>query len=161
MIIMVFTLSKQALLINLKGLSSGFHYLNCFGRADLKDRKSASVLTILAGVLWGTSFPTIKIGLEFVNPYVFVFLRMSIASALALMIIYATKNFAASLAKKRLIWYLGLLNGAVCLIQYIGMRYTTASKSSLLVNLSVVWFTVLSWLIPKERFSRKKLAETA
>jgi drug/metabolite transporter (DMT)-like permease len=41
------------------------------------------------------------------------------------------------------------------------MRYTTASKSSLLVNLSVVWVTVLSLLILKERFSRKKLSGTA
>ena len=126
----------------------------------MKDRKSALVLTILAGVLWGTSFPAIKIGLEFVNPYMFVFLRMSIASALALMISYATNNFTASLAKKRLIWYLGLLNGLAFLIQYVGMRYTTASKSSLLVNLSVVWVAVLSWLILKERFSRKKLSGT-
>ena len=124
----------------------------------MKDRKSALVLTILAGVMWGTSFPAIKIGLEFVNPYMFVFLRMSIASALAFMLSYATSNFTASLSKNRLIWCLGLLNGLAYLIQYIGMRYATASKSSLLVNLSAVWVAVLSWLILRERFSKKKLS---
>ena len=124
----------------------------------MKDRKGALILTILAGVLWGTSFPTIKIGLEFVNPYMFVFLRMSIASALAFMLSYATSNFTASLSKNRLIWCLGLLNGLAYLIQYIGMRYATASKSSLLVNLSAVWVAVLSWLILRERFSKKKLS---
>ena len=66
----------------------------------MKDRKGALFLTILAGVLWGTSFPTIKIGLEFVDPYMFVFLRMSLASALALLIVFLTKNLNVSLAKR-------------------------------------------------------------
>jgi drug/metabolite transporter (DMT)-like permease len=48
------------------------HYV---GRVVLKDRRGALFLTILAGVLWGTSFPVIKIGLEFVDPYMFVFLE--------------------------------------------------------------------------------------
>jgi len=123
----------------------------------LKDRKDALFLTILAGVLWGSSFPVIKMGLEFVDPYMFVFLRMLLASVLALLIVIITKNFDVSLAKERLIWYLGLLNGFSYLIQYVGMKYTTASKSSLLVNLSAVWVAVLSWLILKERFSKKKM----
>lgn len=127
----------------------------------MKDRRSALFLTILAGVLWGTSFPAIKIGLEFVDPYMFVFLRMSLASALALLIVFITKNLNVSLAKEKLIWCLGLLNGFSYLIQYVGMNYTTASKSSLLVNLSAIWVAVLSWLILKERFSKKKISGIA
>jgi drug/metabolite transporter (DMT)-like permease len=123
----------------------------------LKDRKSSLFLTVLAGVLWGTSFPMIKIGLEFVNPYMFVFLRMSLASVLVLLISSVTSNLSFSLAKERLLWYLGLLNGFAYLIQYIGMSYTTASKSSLLVNLSAMWVAALSWLLLKERFSKRKL----
>lgn len=122
----------------------------------MKDRKDAVFLTILAGVLWGTSFPAIKIGLEFVDPFMFVFLRMLLASVLTLLIVFATNNFDVSLAKERSIWYLGLLNGFSYLIQYVGMNSTTASKSSLLINLSAVWVAVLSWLILKERFSKKK-----
>ncbi|RLI46424.1 hypothetical protein DRO69_03085 [Candidatus Bathyarchaeota archaeon] len=123
----------------------------------MKDRKGALFLTILAGVLWGTSFPAIKIGLEFVDPYMFVFLRMLLASVLTLLIVFATNNFDVSLAKERSIWYLGLVNGFSYLIQYVGMNYTTASKSSLLINLSTVWVAVLSWLILKERFSKRKM----
>jgi len=131
------------------------------GRTVLKDRRGALFLTILAGVLWGTSFPAIKIGLEFVDPFMFVFLRMSLASALALLIGFITKNLNVSLAKEKLIWCLGLLNGFSYLIQYVGMNYTTASKSSLLVNLSAVWVAVLSWLILMERFSKKKTSGIA
>ena len=138
-------------------LSTCFRYLDYFGSADLKDRKNAVFLTILAGILWGTSFPAIKIGLEFVNPYMFTFLRMSLASVFVFMISYATHNLKASLAKNRLFWYLGLLNGLAYLIQHVGIQYTAASKSSLLVNLSAVWVAALSWLILKERLSKNRL----
>ncbi len=123
----------------------------------MKDRKEALLLTVLAGVLWGTSFPAIKIGLVFLDPYMFVFLRMSLASVLVLLISSVTKKLNVSLAKERLIWYLGLLNGFAYLIQYVGMSHTTASKSSLFVNLSAVWVAVLSWVVLKERFSKKKM----
>jgi drug/metabolite transporter (DMT)-like permease len=123
----------------------------------LKGRRNALFLTILAAVLWGTSFPTIKVGLTFVDPYKFVFLRMSLASLLLLLICSGTKNLDVSLARERLVWYLGLLNGVAYLTQYLGMSSTTASKSSLLVNLSTVWVAVLSWLLLKEYISRKKI----
>ena len=86
---------------------------------------------------------------------------MALASALVLLIVFITKNLNVSLAKEKLIWYLGLLNGFSYLIQYVGINYTTASKSSLLVNLSAVWVAVLSWLILKERFSKKKMSGIA
>lgn len=123
----------------------------------MKDRRNALFLTILAAVLWGTSFPTIKVGLTFVDPYKFVFLRMSLAFLLLLLICSGTKNLDVSLAKERSVWCLGLLNGVAYLAQYLGMSSTTASKSSLLVNLSAVWVAVLSWLILKERISEKKM----
>lgn len=123
----------------------------------MRDRKGALFLTILAGVLWGTSFPAIKIGLMSVDPFMFVFLRMFLASVLVLLISSVTKSLDVSLAKERLVWYLGLLNGFAYLVQYLGMSATTASKSSLLVNLSAVWVAVLSWFVLKERFSKEKM----
>jgi drug/metabolite transporter (DMT)-like permease len=131
--------------------------VDCFGSAVLRDRKGALFLTILAGVLWGTSFPAIKIGLMSVDPFMFVFLRMFLASVLVLLISSVTKSLDVSLAKERLVWYLGLLNGFAYLVQYLGMSATTASKSSLLVNLSAVWVAVLSWFVLKERFSKEKM----
>jgi len=123
----------------------------------LKDRKGAFLLTISAGVLWGTSFPAIKIGLIFVDPYRFVFLRMLLASVLIFLTSSVTRKLDVSLVKEKLVWYLGLLNGFSYLIQYLGMSLTTASKSSLFVNSSAVWVAVLSWLLLKERFSKKKI----
>lgn len=134
-----------------------FKQVDRFGSGALKSRKGALLLTILSGVLWGTSFPAIKIGLAFVDAFRFVFFRMFIASVLVLLISSVTRTLDVSLTRERSIGYLGILNGFAYLIQYLGMSFTTASKSSLLVNLSVVWVAVLSWLVLKERFSKKKV----
>ncbi len=59
-----------------------FKQVDCFGSGALKGRRGALFLTILSGVLWGTSFPAIKIGLAFVDAYMFAFFRMFLASVL-------------------------------------------------------------------------------
>ncbi|MEM3880400.1 MAG: hypothetical protein QXD19_01490 [Candidatus Bathyarchaeia archaeon] len=37
-------------------------------------KKKAVLLTVLAGFMWGTSFPAIKIGLQYMDAYTFVIL---------------------------------------------------------------------------------------
>jgi drug/metabolite transporter (DMT)-like permease len=124
--------------------------------ADTK--KKAVLFTVLAGVLWGTSFPAIKIGLQYIDAYTFVFLRFLVASLTMLSVMLLTKNFSFSFNKKRLILFLGLINGTAYLLQYMGMAYTLASAASLYVNLSVVWVALLSPIALKERLGGKKVA---
>jgi drug/metabolite transporter (DMT)-like permease len=121
-------------------------------------KKQAVLLTIIASSLWGTSFPAIKIGLQFMDAYTFVFLRFSFALLLMLGVLLFTKNFSLNFNKKRLILFLGITNGAAYLLQYMGMFYTSASKASLLVNLTVIWVAILSPILVKEQISRKKLS---
>jgi len=122
----------------------------------LNETRKALLLTILAGVLWGSSFPAIKIGLRYTDAYMLAFWRFFSASVIMFVFLVFTGNFSFKLAKRR-VWLLGILNGFAYLLQYVGMTYTTASKSSLLVNLTAVWVAILSWLIFKERFGNKKL----
>ncbi len=121
------------------------------------DKKKAVLLTVLAGFLWGTSFPAIKIGLQYMDAYTFAFLRFLLASIVMLSVLLITKNFSFSFNKKRLILLLGVTNGLAYLLQYIGMVATSASKSALFVNLSVVWVALLSPLLLKERVGNKKI----
>jgi len=104
--------------------------------------------------LWGTSFSAIKIGLEYVDAYTFVFLRFLLASIIMLFLLLIRRNFGFEFAKRRVAWFLGIANGVAYLFQYVGMNSTSASKSSLLVNLSAIWVAILSWLILKERFGK-------
>ena len=120
------------------------------------DKKEALLLTIIASSLWGTSFPAIKIGLQYMDAYTFVFLRFFFALLIMFAVVLFTKKFSFSF-NKRLILFLGCINGIAYLLQYIGMSYTSASKSSLLVNLTVVWVALLSPMLLKEKLGRKKL----
>ncbi|MCW4044087.1 MAG: DMT family transporter [Candidatus Bathyarchaeota archaeon] len=120
------------------------------------NKKKALLLTVIAGFLWGTSFPAIKIGLQYMDPYTFAFLRFLLAALVMLSVSLLTKNFSFNFNKKRLILFLGLANGLAYLLQYIGMVYTTASKSSLFINLSAVWVALLSPILLKEQLGSKK-----
>ena len=121
------------------------------------NKKKALLLTVAAGFLWGTSFPAIKIGLQYMDAYTFAFLRFLVASIVMLSIALFTKNFSFRFDKKRLILFLGVANGLAYLLQYIGMVFTTASKSSLFINLSAVWVALLSPLLLKEHLGSKKI----
>ena len=118
--------------------------------------RKAVFLTVLSGALWGSSFPAIKIGLRYIDPYMFVFLRFFSAAIIMFMILLFTRKLDIKFANKR-IWGLGILNGVSYLLQYVGMAFTAASKSSLLVNLTAVWVAIISWFLLKERFGKKKL----
>jgi drug/metabolite transporter (DMT)-like permease len=121
-----------------------------------KGKRRAVILTVIAGVLWGTSFPAIKLGLVYVDAYMFVFMRFLVASAIMFFVLLSRGNHGFEFAKKRVIWLLGITNGVAYLFQYVGMNFTSASKSSLLVNLSAIWVAVLSWLLLKERLGIKR-----
>jgi drug/metabolite transporter (DMT)-like permease len=123
---------------------------------SLNETKKAVTFTVFAGMLWGSSFPMIKIGLKFVDAYMFAFLRFFLASALMFMLLLFTKKLTLKFSKRKVL-FLGILNGFSYLLQYVGMTSTAASKSSLLVNLTAVWVTVLSLFILKEKFGNKKL----
>ena len=124
----------------------------------INEKKEAVLLTIIASSLWGTSFPAIKIGLMYMDAYTFVFLRFFIALLIMLIFVLFTKNFRLDFINIKLIIFLGITNGLAYFLQYIGMSYTSASNSSLLVNLTVVWVALLSPIITKERISLTKIA---
>ena len=121
-----------------------------------KNRK-AILLTIIAATLWGTSFPAIKIGLQYVNETLFVFLRFFIALIVTIIVLILTKKLRFELKKdKKLIVFIGLSNGIAYLLQYFGMNFTSAAKSSLFINLTAIWVALLSIFLINERLNRKK-----
>ena len=124
------------------------------GLLDVK--KKAVLMTILAGFLWGTSFPAIKIGLQYMDPYTFVFLRFLTASLTMLLILVITGKASFNFTKTRLVIFLGVVNGVAYMLEYVGMASTTASKSSLFINLSAVWVALLCPLLLRERLGGKK-----
>ena len=116
----------------------------------------AVFLTITAGVMWGTSFPAIKIGLSYMDPYMFVFLRFLLASAIMLLIMIILRKITFPAKQKKLILFLGLANGVAYLLQYVGMVSTSAAKAALFINLSAIWVALLSPKFVGEKLGQRK-----
>ncbi|MBN1245368.1 EamA family transporter [Candidatus Bathyarchaeota archaeon] len=123
------------------------------------NQKSKAVFfTILAGVLWGTSFPIIKLGLSTIDPFAFVFWRFLFASVTLLVIMQLLGKLKFKITHKKLLVFLGIANGSGYLLQYVGMNYTTTAKAALFINLSAMWVALLSPRLLGENFSHKKIA---
>jgi drug/metabolite transporter (DMT)-like permease len=118
---------------------------------------TAIVILLISSILWGSSFVSIKIGLEYVNPYDFVFLRLAVASAIMASALALRGRMRLSALKDRAVWILGLLNGFAFSLQYVGLLYTTAGKTALLVNLNVIIVALLSWRMFGEKIGSKKI----
>src|SRR5665647_293777 len=124
----------------------------------LSNKAKAIFFTLLAGALWGTSFPIIKIGLETIDPFTFVFWRFLVSAITLVVVMLALRKLELKMPNKRLLVFLGIANAVGYLLQYVAMNYTTAAKAALFINLSAMWVAVLSPKLLGETFSRKKIA---
>src|SRR5665647_3788587 len=124
----------------------------------LSNKAKAIFFTLLAGALWGTSFPIIKIGLETIDPFTFVFWRFLVSAVTLVVVMLALRKLELKMPNKRLLVFLGIANAVGYLLQYVAMNYTTAAKAALFINLSAMWVAVLSPKLLGETFSRKKIA---
>jgi drug/metabolite transporter (DMT)-like permease len=91
-----------------------------------------------------------KVGLEYVDPYSFVFLRMVVAFVFSAAFLFFRQRPRVSVLRDWRIWVLGILNGAAYVIQYVGISYTTATRTALIVNSNVAFTALLSWKMLQE-----------
>jgi drug/metabolite transporter (DMT)-like permease len=123
----------------------------------LSKKSKAVFFTLLAGALWGTSFPIIKIGLETIDPFTFVFWRFLVSAVTLIAIMLALRKLEFKIPNKKLLIFLGIANAAGYLLQYAAMNNTTAAKAALFINLSAIWVAILSQKLLGETFSHKKI----
>ena len=104
-------------------------------------RKVTAILAIfMAAILWGTTYPVVKIGLSVLTPPLpplgYLFLRFSIA----LLVLIPFFPFLTSiqdlksLLKDKYIILLGIVNGISYITQFLGVKGTTAGMATLMVN---------------------------
>lgn len=119
--------------------------------------RQSCLLHDTSGALWGTSFPIIKVGLGYTDPFAFLFWRflVSTVTLFAAMLILGKQSF--KITDKKLLVFLGIANGVGYLLQYVGMNYATAAQAALFINLSAIWVAVLSPRLLGERFSKMKI----
>lgn len=104
--------------------------------------KGYHLLVVTSALLWGSSFPIVKVTLDFVNPYFLTSVRMLIAAAVA--VVFVSRFSGLEVFKDRTIWVLAGLNSLGYTLQHIGMQFALASESSLLINVNVVFVAILA-----------------
>lgn len=131
--------------------------------APLKAEHRDYSLVLLASLLWGTSFPAIKlaVGGGDVDPFLLTFLRLAIGALLGSAFVAVFRRPARGVLRNPYVWVLGALNAISFDLQHLGEVFTTASKTSLLVNVNVVFIAVLMAVLYRERMTRVKVSGVA
>jgi DME family drug/metabolite transporter len=116
--------------------------------------RTARAMTMMAGVIWGTSFVTIQWGLDDgFDPVVFLAVRMLFAFGSALLVARLLGGVDAWLLRDPWVWALGLSNTAGFVFQYFSLDLTVATKAALITNLSLIFVAPMSYFWLKERFT--------
>jgi len=109
------------------------------------------VFVVLASVFWGTAFPVTKFIVDAVDPLFITAARLGIGALLGFTTLAALRRLDWRFLRDPLVWLLGLLNSFAFNLQNVGLLYTTASKTALLVNVNIVFIAILMAVLYKER----------
>ena len=118
-------------------------------------KESLADITLLGvSVIWGGTFPLIKVALQDSSPYAFLSLRFFIAT-LILAIVFRKEVTSTSRDTLKAGFLIGAFIFIGYLTQTVGLKYTTASKSGFITGLYVVFTPILAYPILKATLSRK------
>jgi len=124
--------------------------------------RKGEAATLASTLFWGSSFVAIKMGLEHVDPVPFAIIRFLFAALFSTVVFCAVRRrLTSSLLRNRYLYLMGIFNAGGFLLQYLGIDRTTAIKSSLLVNINLIFVMILSHYYLGERATPRKLLSVA
>ncbi len=112
----------------------------------------------LSGLLWGTSFVAMKIGLDYIDPYSFAFLRLVMAFVFSAAFLFLKERPKLNALRDWRIWAIGILNGVAFILQFVGISYTTPARTALIINSNLPFIALLSWGLLHEPIGLGSLA---
>lgn len=120
-------------------------------------KESLSDLMLLGvSMIWGGTFPLIKVSLQDISPYVFLSLRFLIAT-LILAVVFRKELASTSIEALQAGFLIGVFIFIGYLTQTVGLKYTTASKSGFITGLYVVFTPILAYPILRTALPRKRI----
>ena len=111
------------------------------------------MLLISVVVIWGATFPIMKLSLYYISPVMLLSFRFILSAALMLPMVFKNKMLVE---RKNII--LGLVGGVLLFLGYytqtVGLKYTTPSQSGLITGMYVVLLPVISLLYLKIKLNK-------
>lgn len=112
----------------------------------------------LTVVFWGLSFVAIKIVLQSFSPFVYVFLRFSLASLFFLIYLLCRGFPTLDFNTHKKLMLLALFEPSLYFtLETLGLTYTTASKASIIIATVPIIVMILDHVIFKEAISRRNV----
>lgn len=91
------------------------------------------------------------------DPFAMGFVRVALAGLFGLPVLAWAGKSGLAVFVDRHVWILAMLNAFAVTLLHIGMALTTASKTSLLINVNIVFVAVLSLGILNEKLGRRQI----
>lgn len=126
--------------------------------AAAKGTTAAVAATVLAAVLWGTSFNVNDAGLAYLGPATFVFLRFALAGVATLAVAALLRRLDLAPLRSPWFWLLAAFNALGFFLQYVGQTMTTPARTALFVNTSAFFVALLDRLLYKAHVGPRRLA---
>src|SRR6266540_1218105 len=121
-------------------------------------QKDGLISTLVAGLLFGTSVPVIKLGLNSnLPPDLFVELRFAMASAVMLLPLRGRSWVQWDIFRSKLLWTVGLINAAGYVTQFQGQALTSSSNAALIISTAALMIPILSLLYVREKIGSGKI----
>ncbi len=108
---------------------------------------------MIVSVIWGATFPLVKVSLNYISPMGFLSLRFFLATFLLFIIYYRR------ILKNKSSFYPSFILGIFLFLGYafqtIGLKYTTSSNAGFITGLYVVFTPIFSYFIVGEKITGK------
>ncbi len=122
--------------------------------------RTAAGLFVLMIVLWGVNWPVMKVGLDYIPPFHFALLRMSLGA----LTMFAVAALAGELRLPvrqdwPIVLSIGLIQmGTFMVLSFLGLRFVGSGRAAILAYTTPLWVLPLSVWVLKERLSGGKIA---
>jgi drug/metabolite transporter (DMT)-like permease len=125
----------------------------------MQSRLIIPIILILVSFVWAGSFIVVKTITEELDPIDLGFLRFLVATPLMFFVLFLrNKKSHIPLKELPLLSILGLTGVTLLYVfQFVGIKYTNASTSAVLINTNVIFIALLSALLLKETLSKKRI----
>lgn len=124
----------------------------------LSSRMKAELALVIATLVWGLTFPFVRIVLSDLTPAMIVFLRGGVSSLIFAIFVFAKPQHRKILFKLLPVGIcLGVLYYVSYFFQSIGLQTISSGRSAFLTNLTVVFVPLLSPIFKTGKLSKKDI----